>query len=504
MGREFRGVHARALFDEDVMNFPILSTILLCPVVGLFLVLVTPRRHENAIRWISLAASFATVALSIFLCLKFNASDPNFQMVEHIEWVRHYGIHYSNAVDGLNVTMILLTSIVIFCGIMVSWPVTYRVKDFFANMLFLVSGVFGVFMTTNLFFFFLFYEIAVIPMYLLIVVWGSTNKQYAAMKLTLYLLLGSALMFAGFLYMYSLPGAHTFDLVALKQNVHFTPQVQNILFLGLFIGFGVLAACFPFHVWSPDGHVAAPTAASMLHAGVLMKLGAFGILRVGVYLLPEGAYHWAPLVAALALCNIVYGAMVATQQRDLKYIIGYSSVSHMGIVLLGIATMTTTGFNGAVFQMFSHGIMTALFFACVGVIYDGCHTRMLDELGGLSKKAPVISAFFIIAGLCGLGLPGMGSFIAELLVTIAAISTYPVIGIVSIVALLVTAYYVLTAIQKVFFGALSEKGSHLQDIGAFQFVPRAILVGCLLFFGIFPQVFIHWISASTQSLLGVR
>jgi NADH-quinone oxidoreductase subunit M len=484
------------------VNFPILSSILLCPVIGLFLILLTPRKYESAVKLIALVAAAGTLILSSYLCFRFNLKDPAFQFTEHLPWISSYGIHYTNAVDGMSLSMILLTAIVIFCGILVSWNVTYRVKDFFANMLFLVSGVFGVFMTTNLFFFFLYYEVAVIPMYLLIVIWGSTNKQYAAMKLTLYLLLGSALMFAGFLYMYSLPGGHTFDLLALKQNVHFTPQVQNVLFLGLFLGFGVLAACFPFHVWSPDGHVAAPTAASMLHAGVLMKLGAYGILRVAVFLLPEGARHWAPWVAVLSLCNIVYGAMVATQQKDLKYIIGYSSVSHMGIVLLGIATMTTIGFNGAIFQMFSHGIMTALFFACVGFIYDGCHTRMLDELGGLSKRAPLISSFFIIAGLCGLGLPGMGSFVAELLVTIAAVGVYPVIGISSIIALLITAYYVLTAVQKAFYGPENLNHENFKDLDWLQFVPRAVLVGCLVFFGIFPQIFMEWISLSTKTLLG--
>ncbi len=482
---------------------PILSSILLAPILGLLLILLTPGRFEKLIKLIALAAASVTVILSLILISKFDPTVTTWQFVERIEWVATYGIHYTNAVDGLNVAMILLTSIVIFCGILVSWNVTFRVKDFFANMLFLVAGVFGVFMTTNLFFFFLFYEVAVIPMYLLIVIWGSTNKQYAAMKLTLYLLLGSALMFAGFLYMYSLPGSHTFDLMQLKQNVTFSTDQQNILFLGLFLGFGVLAACFPFHVWSPDGHVAAPTAASMLHAGVLMKLGAYGLLRVAVYLLPEGARHWAGTIAVLSLCNIVYGAMVATQQKDLKYIIGYSSVSHMGIVLLGIATLTPVGINGAMFQMFSHGLMTALFFACVGHIYDQSHTRLLNELGGLSKKAPIISAFFIIAGLCGLGLPGMGSFVAELLVTIAALGTYPVIGIISITALLVTAYYVLTAIQKTFYGPVSEKASHVHDISAFQIFPRAILVGCLVYFGIFPQVFIGWCTVSVKGLLGV-
>ncbi len=481
------------------MGFPILSSMLLCPVVGLFLILLTPRAQENLIRLIALISSLASLALALILCWHFDGKNPAFQFVEHIEWIKSYGIHYSNGVDGLNVTMLLLTAIVIVCGVMVSWTVTYRVKDFFANLLLLVAGVFGVFMTTNLFFFFLFYEIAVIPMYLLIVVWGSTDKEYAAMKLTLYLLLGSALMFACFLYMYALPGAHTFDLISLKQNVHFSSQTQSVLFLALFIGFGVLAACFPFHVWSPAGHVAAPTAASMLHAGVLMKLGAYGMLRVAIYLLPEGARHWAGLIAGLSLCNIVYGAFVATKQKDLKYIIGYSSVSHMGIVLLGISTMTPIGFNGAIFQMFSHGIMTALFFACVGHIYDQCHTRMVSDLSGLSKKAPVISSFFIIAGLCGLGLPGMGSFV--LLVTIAAVSTYPVIGTISIIALLVTAYYVLTAAQKVFYGSLSPAGEHLHDISFFQFIPRAILVGSLIFFGLFPQIFINMVSAWTANLL---
>jgi NADH-quinone oxidoreductase subunit M len=483
-------------------NFPILTWILLCPVIGLLLVLFTPSKRVNAVRIISLISSAASLVLCFVLLSKFDASNPGFQMVERVEWVREYGIHYTNAVDGLNIMMLLLTAIVLFCGVLVSWTVTYRVKDYYANLLFLVAGVFGVFMTTNLFFFFLFYEIAVIPMYLLIVIWGSTNKQYAAMKLTLYLLLGSALMFAGFLYIYSMPGAHTFDLIALKQNVVFSPEIQNILFMALFLGFGVLAACFPFHVWSPEGHVAAPTAASMLHAGVLMKLGAFGILRVGVYLLPEGARHWAFFIAILALCNIVYGAFVATKQKDMKFMIGYSSVSHMGIVLLGISTMTVAGFNGALLQMFCHGVMTALFFACVGVIYEGCHTRVFDELGGLSKQAPIISAFFIIAGLCGLGLPGMGSFVAELLVTIAAVKTYPWIGVISIVALLVTAYYVLTAVQKSFFGPAKVHHEHMKDIGFFQFIPRAILVGCLIFFGLFPQFFIGWVTASTKALLG--
>src|SRR3989338_2309165 len=389
------------------MNFPILTYILLSPMIGMLAILLTPRAKEQLIRQIALVSALTTLVLSLLLFTRFIPNQAGFQFLEHIPWLPTLGIHYANGIDGLSITMILLTAIVIFTGVICSWTVTYRVKDFFVLMLFLVTGVFGVFMTTNLFFFFLFYEVAVLPMFLLILVWGSTHKEYAAAKLTLYLLLGSAFILTAFLAIYALPQAHTFDLLAIKQQVQFSPEFQKLFYPFLFFGFGVLAGCFPFHVWSPDGHVAAPTAASMLHAGVLMKLGAYGILRIGLYLLPDGAHFWAPCTAILALMNIVYGALVASQQKDLKYVIGYSSVSHMGIVLLGISTLSINGINGAIFQMFSHGIMTALFFACVGFIYDRYHTRQFEELGGLAKTMPKLATFFIIGGLCGLGLPGM-------------------------------------------------------------------------------------------------
>jgi NADH-quinone oxidoreductase subunit M len=239
----------------------------------------------------------------------------------------------------------------------------------------------------------------------------------------------------------------------------------------------------------------------MLHAGVLMKLGAYGILRVGVYLFPQGALAWAPIMAVLALCNILYGAMVATQQRDLKYMIGYSSVSHMGIVILGIATLTETGINGASYQMFSHGIMTALFFACVGHIYDTSHTRMMDELGGLSRKAPVISALFILAGLAGLGLPGLSGFVAEFLVTVAAVKTFPIIGFASIAGLVITAYYVLTALQRTFYGPASTASAHVTDLRGAQLFPRLFLAALLVIFGVFPDLFLGWVRLATSELL---
>ncbi|MBI1976914.1 MAG: NADH-quinone oxidoreductase subunit M [Candidatus Omnitrophica bacterium] len=484
------------------MTFPILTYILLSPMIGMLAILLTPRSKEQLIRQIALVSALATLVLSLLLFTRFIPNQAGFQFLEQTPWLSTLGIHYANGIDGLSITMILLTAIVIFTGVICSWTVTYRVKDFFALMLFLVTGVFGVFMTTNLFFFFLFYEVAVLPMYLLILVWGSTHKEYAAAKLTLYLLLGSAFILTAFLAIYALPQAHTFDLLAIKNQVQFSPEFQKLFYPFLFFGFGVLAGCFPFHVWSPDGHVAAPTAASMLHAGVLMKLGAYGILRIGLFLFPEGAHFWAPYTAILALMNIVYGALVASQQKDLKYVIGYSSVSHMGIVLLGISTLSINGINGAIFQMFSHGIMTALFFACVGFIYDHYHTRQFDELGGLAKTMPRLATFFILGGLCGLGLPGMSGFVAELLVTLGTVQTYPVIGIISIIGLVITAYYVLSAVQAVFYGKHTRHHAPAPDLRPWQFFPRAVLIAVLILFGVWPQLFLNWIDFSTRLLVG--
>ncbi|MBI1870843.1 MAG: NADH-quinone oxidoreductase subunit M [Chlamydiae bacterium] len=479
----------------------ILTDILLCPVIGMILILLTPRKSEKAIKIISLIVSGLSVILSFIAYNRFDPRNVLLQMEERISWLPQYGINYWNGVDGLNISMILLTSIVIFTGVIISWKLSYRVKEFFALLLFLVIGVFGVFMTLNLFFFFLFYEVAVLPMYLLIAIWGSTNKEYAALKLTLYLLLGSAFMFAIFLAIYSLAGAHTFDLLTIKKQVTFDPAFQKVAYIGLFLGCGVLAGCWPFHVWSPDGHVAAPTAVSMLHAGVLMKLGAYGIIRVALFLFPEAAHTWAPFTVTLATFNILYGALVATQQKDLKYVIGYSSVSHMGIVLLGISTLTVTGLNGALFQMFSHGIMTALFFACVGHVYDECHTRYFDELGGLAHKIPILSTFFIIAGLTGLGLPGLSGFPSELLVLIAAIKTYPVSGICTAIGVVVTTFYIVSAIMKAFYGPLNKHFEHIKDINLWQYFGRSILVAFLLLLGVWPKLFLDIVNPITTYLL---
>ena len=366
----------------------------------------------------------------------------------------------------------------------------------------LVTGVIGVFIAQDLFFFFLFYELAVLPMYLLIAVWGSTRRKYAAMKLTIFLLAGSALLFPALIGLSHYSGLNTFDMTELAK-VKDWQGMGLILFGFVYVGFGVLAGIFPFHTWSPVGHVAAPTAVSMLHAGVLMKLGAYGVLRVGLILLPDAATEWAPVMAVVALCNILYGAFVALGQTDLKYVVGYSSVSHMGVVMLGLATMTDAGIQGAVFQMFAHGIMTALFFSSIGHLYDRTHTREIGRLGGLFHTAPKASTFFIIAGLSGIGVPCLASFWAELLVFVAAVQTYPLIGILAICGLVVSALFVLRVVQQAFFGPAKEEWAEVSDMTAILSTPRVILAGTLVFFGVLPSAMLDPIAASVSTVVAL-
>jgi NADH-quinone oxidoreductase subunit M len=377
------------------------------------------------------------------------------------------------------------------------WGLDYRVKEFFALYFLLVAGVFGLFMSMDLFFIFVWYDVSLFPMYLLIAIWGSTRKEYGAMKLTLYLLAGSALILPAILYLYVQAGLNTFDVTLLMQPGTFSPFEQKFAFLFLFIGFGILAAVWPFHTWSPVGHVAAPTSVSMVHAGVLMKIGAFGILRVGIFLCPEGWQYWAPLMAVLAVIGIVYGAFVGLSQTDLKYCIGYSSVSHMGIVGLGLATVSVEGLNGAVFQMFAHGIMTALFFSAIGYIYDRTHTKKIDELGGLSRIMPVASTYFIIAALAGIGVPGLASFWGELMVFIAAFKAFPLWGTLAVCALVVSALFMLRVVQRTFYGPKNKKYEHIPDVSLGQGLPRMILLAVLVIFGLFPSLMFDMIETAS-------
>ncbi len=481
----------------EYTNFPYLSAILLSCIVGLLVILFIPEERQTQIKWVSAVFSGITLILSVYLFFAYDKGQGGLQFVEKVPWVESLGITYFNAADGFNLPMLLLTGIVFFTGVLTMWELDYRVKEFFALYFLLVTGVFGLFMSMDLFFIFIWYDISLFPMYLLIAIWGSTRKEYGAMKLTLYLLAGSALILPAIVYLFVQAGLNTFDVTILMQPGTFTPFEQKFAFIFLFIGFGILAAVWPFHTWSPVGHVAAPTPVSMVHAGVLMKIGAFGVLRVGIFLCPEGWQYWAPLMAVLAAIGIVYGAFVGLSQTDLKYCIGYSSVSHMGIVGLGLATVSVDGLNGAVFQMFAHGIMTALFFSAIGYIYDRTHTKMIAELGGLSRIMPVASTYFIVAALAGIGVPGLATFWGELMVFIAAFKTYPLWGSLAVCALVVSALFMLRVVQRTFYGPKNEKYEHLTDVSLGQGIPRMILLAVLVIFGLFPSLMFDMIETAS-------
>ncbi len=471
-----------------------------------------PPGSRQAMRLLSAAVSLALLALSAYVFLGYDKDAAGYQFTQEFQWLDSLGIALSMGVDGISVPMVFLTGIVTFTGVLISWNISAdmprRMKDFFVLFFLLVAGVYGVFVSLDLFFLFFFYELAVLPMYLLIGVWGSSSdfgaflrpKEYGAMKLMLYLVAGSVLVWVAILAVYVEGGMGTFSLLALEEAT-FSEAFQRVFFPMFMVGFGVLAGLWPFHTWSPDGHVAAPTAVSMLHAGVLMKLGAYGIIRLGMDLLPQGMEEWALVLIILGIINVVYGAVAAMGQRDLKYVVGYSSVSHMGYVLVGFATLNSMGMGGAVLQMFSHGIMTALFFALVGAIYDRAHVRDIGILEGLTKRMGLTSAFFAVAGLTSLGLPGLSGFVAELMVFIGAFRDYPIIGALGIIGAAITAVYILRLLGKVFFGPISPQWQHLTDATRLEGFSMAILVVFLVGVGLYPRPWMDLINSGVAPLL---
>ncbi len=421
-------------------------------------------RDSKQVRVIALLGSVFQLALVGWLTLAY-ASARNagagelFLFEQRATWFAAFNIQYYVGVDGISVAMMLMTALVVVAGVLVSWKVERMTKEFFFLLQFLSAGAYGFFVSLDLFTMFFFLELAVIPKFLLIAIWGSGRKEYSANKLALMLMGGSALVFVGLLALYFYSGSPTFDLVALSR-AHIPVEVQSKFFPFLFLGFGVFGALFPFHTWVPDGHSSAPTAASMFLAGISMKLGGYGCLRVATYLMPEGAHEYQWAIILLSAIAILYGSFATLMQKDLKYINAYSSVSHCGFVLLGIGMLTKTAIAGAVMQMVSHGLMTALFFAAIGMLYERTHTRMVDHMGGLLKVTPFIGTVFFIAGLCSLGLPGFSGFAAEMTVFMGAWQNadfwYRLATIAACASIVVTAVYILRALGKVMWGPLPK------------------------------------------------
>ena len=503
----------------------VLFLVIVLPLGGAAALMAIPGSRHEALRWTASAVALVTMALSMYVFAAYDHGVGGFQFERTWGWLSLPGpwplgdraIELSLGADGISAPMIMLTGVVMLTGVLVSRSITDRPKEFFVLYFLLLAGVFGVFSTLDLFFLFFFYELSVLPMYLLIGVWGSSTdfgtfirtKEYGAMKLMLYLVAGSVLIWVSLLAIFAESGLGTFSIPALA-GADFSREFQMVFFPLLMVGFGILAGLWPFHTWSPDGHVAAPTAVSMVHAGVLMKLGAYGIIRVGVFLLPEGADRWMPVLVGLGTVNVLYGAVSALGQRDLKYVIGYSSVSHMGYVLMGIATMHPLGMSGAVLQMFSHGVMTALFFAVVGVIYDRTHTRDIGVLRGLAGRMGWTSALFVIAGLASIGLPGLSGFVAELLVFLGLFKTYPVLGVLGVIGAAITAVYILRLVSSVFFGRsddaeweamLDKRYANAPDGHRSERLSAVVLAGFIVLVGLFPFPFIRVIDSGVGDLL---
>jgi len=479
----------------------ILQIILLTPILGILAIILTSQEDKRRIRLIAAVSTGLTVVLSLLLFFIYDQSLGGVQFLSRIVVNDDLGVSLLLGVDGINIPMLILTAVVGFAGVLSMWRLENKVKSFFAFFLLLLTGVFGAFLSFDLFFFFLFYEVAVLPMYLLITLWGSKNKEYAAMKLTIYLLGASCLVITAFLMIVHESGLKTFDFLQIASQASFSPGFQKLIFVMLYIGFGVLAAIFPFHTWSPDGYAAAPTAGSMVHAGVLKQLGVYGILRMAFGLCPEGAATWSFLIGFIAICNILYAAVIAVRQKDLKYMIGYSSVAHMGVVMLGLATVSTLGYTGVVFQMFAHGMVTALLFSCIGYIYETTGTRMMDQLGGLAKQFPLIAFAFCIAGLASVGIPGLAGFPAEVQIFFAAIRHIPIFGILGIFGILFSTIYIFRAFQKTLFGPIPATLQQYKDATLFQAFPRYLLVAFLVFFGFFPQVLVNLIRSTTETMM---
>jgi NADH-quinone oxidoreductase subunit M len=503
-------------------GIPVLSIMTWAPFVSALIIMFFARHRPLLVRWTAVVGTGISLVASLWVYWAYDRGAAGFQFQEQFPLVPSLGISYLMAIDGISALMALLTSIIIFSGVFASWTVKERSQEFYALLLVLVTGVYGVFVSLDLFIFFLFYEIAVLPMYLLIGIWGSSGqirpqgifgwamgrtgvgtKEYAAMKLTLYLLFGSAFILVGILSLYVATGSQTFSFLA-YQSMPFDPTLQRWVFLAFYVGFGILAGIWPLHTWSPDGHASAPTAVSMLHAGVLMKLGAYGVVRLGMGLLPDATVDWAWLVGTIACINIVYGALSAMAQTDLKYVIAYSSVSHMGVVMLGAATLTPNGLNGSVFQMFAHGIMTGLFFALVGLVYEKAHSREIFKMGGFGVMMPGIATAFTIGGLSSLGLPATAGFVAEFLTFLGAWSSqhtwwlFP-----GVIGAFLTSVYVLRVAKQIFWGPRTEDPhfQHLPDALGTEWAALGILVFVLVLFGVAPSIAISPVDTATGPLL---
>lgn len=484
-----------------------LTLLILVPLITAIAVLLM--RNKQQVKWLAFTGATVQLVLAFVLLFAYrnevaSGNTEQFLFQQQYDWFPSWHISFHLGVDGISVAMILLTAFVVIAGVLVSWNIEKMTKEFYFLLILLSFGAYGFFLSLDLFILFFFLEIAVIPKYLLIGIWGSGKKEYAANKLALMLMGGSALVLVGLLGLYFSNAERTFDLVKLA-HLDIPVYIQKICFPLLFVGFGVFTALFPFHTWVPDGHSSAPTAGSMFLAGISMKLGGYGCLRVAAYVMPEGAKEYANIIIILSTIAILYGAFATMMQKDLKYMNAYSSVSHVGFVLFGIGMLTKTAITGAVIQMVSHGLMTALFFAVIGMIYERTHTRQVNEMGGLLKVMPFITTVLFIVGLCSLGLPGLSGFVAEVTVFMGAWEHpdffHRFATILACMSIVVTAVYILRAISKTAMGPIKESYSNLTDARWNEKLAAIILIAGIIAIGVAPFWLNNLISPGAEIIM---
>ncbi len=482
------------------LPFPILSTIIFLPVVGVLVLLIISRFQETLIKWVALIFAVATFLLSLPLFTHFDKTTYKMQFVERHDWIPAWNIEYFLGVDGISVLLVLLTTISSILCILISWhSIKTKVKEFYISILLTCGAIAGVFSSVDLFLFYIFWEAMLIPMYLIIGVWGGPNRIYATIKFILYTLVGSVLMLVGIIFLYLLAG-RTFDILELTTKTY-PYNVQFWLFWAFFSAFAVKVPMFPVHTWLPDAHTEAPTAGSVILAAILIKMGAYGFLRFSIPLFPDATKAMVPAMLTLSVIAIIYAALVCLIQKDLKRLIAYSSVSHMGFITLGIFALNSQGIEGGILQMINHGVVTGALFMCVGVIYDRTHSRQIADYGGLATHMPIYAAFFMVFTLAAIGLPGTNGFIGEFLTLLGGFTANKLAGVLACTGVIIGAAYMLWLYQQVFFMKVNEKVIGLPDMDLREMVALAPLIILVFWIGVYPVQFLDFMHPTVQHLL---
>ncbi|MEC4673055.1 MAG: NADH-quinone oxidoreductase subunit M [Nitrospirota bacterium] len=507
-----------------------LLTVLFAPFLGSVVLLFIPNRAALMVRMVAAASAGLSLLASLYVFMAYDPTIGGFQFITHWPWSEELGIAFYIGVDGIGAPLVFASSILLFAGIFISWHIKDRTKEFYIFLLILAAATIGVFMSLDLFFLYFFYEMSVLPMYLLLGVWGShtkgylgmsdpegvklrdsvgfifnfgsNSKEYAAMKLTLFLSAGAVFALMGILLIYHFSPVHTFDILVLREQAHFDGTLAYIIWILIFFGFASIAPIWPLHSWSPVGHAAAPAATSMLHAGVLMKLGHFSIIRVAFEILPETTRELMWIPAILCVFSIIYGGFVAYHAKDTKYVIGYSSSSHMGYIFLGMAALDYISLTGAVIYMFAHAMATGMLFAMAGWVYDQTHSRDIPSLGGLAQKMPFVAGAFVIACMASVGMPGTVNFIAEIMIIVGAWEKYPFQVVVAVLGIVLTLAYLFKMMRGLFYGKLAPEYAHVSDTRQWvDRLPLLIMISTSIFFGIFPMHFYEIVRSTVVPML---